>query len=175
MKVEYSQQNLYIINFNRFFSHYENLIIESLCDYSLLSRNYTLKNRDVKKIFYHHLTKTIVDEFIWSNKSPNKLVMIFNKNLYTNGITKDYFGEQELNEFLEKYIIKLEKMLPVKFVITKNNIDEHTMVNACLSKIKQVSKKDYTFQKIKLFAKRYELTFLNDNYLNCVKTKQVLI
>ena len=44
-----------------------------------------------------------------------------------------------------------------------------------LSKIKKVSKKQYTFQKIRLFAKRYELTYLNDNYLNCLKTKQVLI
>ena len=66
-------------------------------------------------------------------------------------------------------------MLPVRFLVVKKTQDEHIMVNACLSKIKQVSKKDYTFQKIKLFAKRYELTFLSDNYLNCIKTKQVLI
>jgi len=175
MKLEYSEQNLCILNFNKFFSHYENLIIDTLYDYSLISGNYTLRNKDVKKIFYHHLTKIIIDEFIWSNKSTNKLVMNFNTNDYIHGVTRGYFGERELIEFLEKYILKLEKMLPVRFVITKKVMDEFVMVNTCLSKIKQVSKKDYSFQKIKLFAKRYELTFLTDNYLNSLKTKQVLI
>ena len=66
-------------------------------------------------------------------------------------------------------------MLPVRFVILTKTLDENNMINECLRKIRQVSKKDYTFQKIKLFAKRYELTFLSDNYLNSIRTKQVLI
>ena len=175
MKLEYSGQNLCVCNFNKFFSHYEGLIVNSLYDYSLLSPNYTLKNKDVKKVFYHHLIKLILDEFIWSNKSTNKLVMVFNTGSHLHGVAREYFGEKELIAFLEKFIIKLEKMLPVRFVILTKTLDENNMINECLRKIRQVSKKDYTFQKIKLFAKRYELTFLSDNYLNSIRTKQVLI
>lgn len=175
MKLEYSGQNLTICNFNKFFDHYEDLIINSMHEYSLLTPKNSLGNRDVRKIFYHHLIKLIVDEFIWSNKSPNKLVMVFNTNLHLNGVAREYYGEKELIAFIEKFIVKIENMLPVRFVITNKTMDEHIMVNACLSKIKKVSKKNYTFEKIKLFAKRYELTYLNDNYLNCIKTKQVLI
>lgn len=175
MKLEYSQQNLCIVNFNKFISHYECLIVNDLYQYSLLSSNYTLRDKDVKKLFYHHLIKLIVDEFIWSNKSTNKLVMVFDTSSHIHGVMRDYYGEKELISFLEKFILKIEKMLPVRFVITSKVLDEHIMVNACISKIKKVSKIDYTFQKIKLFAKRYELTYINDSYLNCLKTKHVLI
>lgn len=175
MKLEYSQQNLSILNFTKFISHYESLIVNDLYEYSLLNPNYTLGNKDIKKLFYHHLVKIIVDEFIWSNKSTNKLVAIFDKSQHIHGVLRDYYGEDNLKEFLERFILKLEKMLPVRFVVTSKTLNEYMMVNACLSKIKQVNKKEYTFQKIKLFAKRYDLTFLNDNYLNSLKTKQVLI
>lgn len=175
MKVEYSGQGLSIINFNKFFEHYENIIIDDLAKYSLLSCNYTLGNKDVKKIIYHHLIKIIIDEFIWNNKSANKLVMIFNTNTQLYGITTVYFGEKQVIQFLKKFVIKLENMIPIRIIIVSKTLDEQLMINACLSKIKKVSKKQYTFQKIKLFAKRYELTYLNDNYLNCLKTKQVLI
>lgn len=175
MKVEYTDHGLCVGNFNKFFSHYESLIINDLYKYSLLSHNYTLGNKDVKKIFYHHLIKLIVDEFIFSTKSANKLVMVFNTNSHLHGVAREYFGEKQLIAFLEKFILKLENMVPVKFVIMDKTLDDHLMINSCISKIKQVSKKQYTFQKIKLFAKRYELTYLNDNYLNNLKTKQVLI
>lgn len=175
MKLEYTEQSLTVCNFNKFFAHYEDLIINSMYDYSLLTPKHTLGNKDVKKIFYHHLIKLIVDEFIWSNKSPNKLVMVFNTNSHLHGVAREYYGEKQLIAFLEKFILKLENMLPVRFVLTDKTMDEYIMINACLSKIKKVSKKDYTFQKIKLFAKRYDLTYINDNYLNSIKTKQVLI
>lgn len=175
MKLEYSQQNLSILNFNLFISHYEGLIVDDLYKYSLLSSNYTLGNKDIKKLFYHHLIKIIVDEFIWSSKSTNRLVMVFNTNSHIHGVLRDYYGEKELIAFLERFIGKLENMLPVRFVIVNKTLDEHLMLNACLSRIKQTNKKEYTFQKIKLFAKRYDLTYLTDSYLNCLKTKQVLI
>lgn len=174
MKLEYSQQGLTVLDFNRFIAHYENLIIDDLYKFELIGRG-TLTNRDVKKIFFHHLIKIIVDEYIWSNKGTNKLVMVFNTGDHIHGSMRGYFGEKELIIFLEKFIKQLEKMLPIRFVIIDKPLDEHLMVNVCLNKIKQVSKKEYTFQKIKLFAKRYELTFLTDRYLNCLKTKQVLI
>ena len=175
MKLEYSDKSLSIIDFNKFFAHYESLIINDLYKYSLLTPDYTLGSKDVKKIFYHHLIKIVVDEFIWSNKSPNKLVMIFNTSHHIHGVTREYFGEKQLIAFLEKFILKLERMMPVKFIITYKTMNEHLMINACLSKINKVSKKIYTFQKIKLFAKRYDLIYINDNYLNSIKTKQVLI
>jgi len=175
MKLEYPEQNLSIVNFNKFFSHYENLIINDLYKYELTGPEHSLGNKDVKKILYHHLIKIIVDEFIWSNKSPNKLVMVFSTNTHIHGVAREYYGEKELILFLRRFLVKLEKMLPLRFVITDKVMDENNTINECLRKIRQVSKKDYTFQKIKLFAKRYELTFLSDNYLNSIRTKQVLI
>lgn len=175
MKVEYSGQGISVVNFNKFFEHYESIIIDDLAKYGLLKCNCTLGNKDVKKIIYHHLIKIIIDEFIWSGKSSNKLVMIFNTHTQLYGVAKDYFGEKHLIQFLEKFVIKLENMIPIRVIIVGKPLDEQLMINACLSKIKKINKKQYTFQKIKLFAKRYELTYLNDNYLNCLKTKQVLI
>lgn len=173
MKLEYPEQNLTIINFTQFVSHYENFIVNDLYKYSLLSANYTLGNKDVKKVFYHHLIKIIIDEHI--NNRDGKLVLFFNTKCSLYGVLKDYFGHEETIAFLVKLSKKLENMLPIRFVITNKTLNEQMLKNACISKIKQVSKKQYNFQKIKLFAKRYELTFLNDNYLDSLKTKQVLI
>jgi hypothetical protein len=173
MKLDYSGQNLIILNFNLFVSHYENLIIDDLIKYGLVES--PLTNKDVKKLFYHHLIKIIVDEFIFSNKSVNRLVMVFNTETAIQGRLREYYGDRELINFLYRFINKLENMLPVRFVTIDKMLDEYSMVNECLRKVKKVSKKQYTFQKIKLFAKRYDLTFLNENYLNCIRTKQVLI
>lgn len=171
MKLEYPEQNLTIINFTQFVSYYGNPIINDLYEYNLITKS--LGNKDVKKIFYHHLIKIIVDEHI--NTKGSKLVMFFNTKNSLYGAMNSYFGNKEMIIFLERFAKKLENMLPVRFVITTEIMNEQILKNACVSKIKQVNKNNYDFQKIKLFAKRYDLTFLTDNYLNSLKTKQVLI
>ena len=108
MKLDYSGQNLIILNFNLFVSHYENLIIDDLIKYGLVES--PLTNKDVKKLFYHHLIKIIVDEFIFSNKSVNRLVMVFNTETAIKGRLREYYGDRELINFLYRFINKLENM-----------------------------------------------------------------
>jgi len=48
-------------------------------------------------------------------------------------------------------------------------------MDASVQKVKNVNNKNFTFEKIKQFAKRNELTFLSNDYLNQFKTKQIMI
>ena len=78
-------------------------------------------------------------------------------------------------------------MLPVKMYVSAidvNNLnillskkDGKTLlqVNQLIEEINANKFKVYTFEKIKKFTVKYQLTFLTDNYFNKLQTKIILV
>lgn len=169
--MEIKQHNLLLISFNKFICNIEDIILQDIEKYNLSDKPIT--NKDVKKIFYHHLIKSTIEEFV--KVEDTKLVMIFTSNEMPTCKLSQIYGSDSMLKFLERFISKIENMLPVRILLCESILPQNLLVNACKTKIMQQTKKSFTFQKIKLFAKRYELTYLNDDFLNRIKTKQVLI
>jgi hypothetical protein len=175
--LELPNNNLKIIDFNELFVQQ---IQVSICDdlhkYNLIGK--PLKHKDVKKIIYHHLIHGICQCLLQPHN--NKPVFIYNDIEIVDCDVCNIFSKSELLVFIKRFLHRLEKMLPVKvcilrYKITRPNTSNFIAVNACISKSKSVDLKLFSFDKIKKFAKQYELTFLNSDYLERLKTKQILI
>ena len=82
---------------------------------------------------------------------------------------------------------KIEKLLPIKFYISKYSIEylnhliekndgkAQTTINSMISKVNSLDISKFTFNNIKKFTKKYDLTFLNKDYFNRLSTKLLLI
>jgi hypothetical protein len=172
--------NITLVNFNEiFYNEIHPLIYSDIIKYNLLGKN--LKNSDVKKIFYHYIIHVLCEKVL--SKFNNKPVFIFCNTFIKDCTIVQAYGKDSVLKFLESFIKKLECMLPFKFCIIPYNLSELSYVsipydlilNSFISKQKNTDSKSYTFEKIKKFAKQHNLTFLDNDYLNRLKTKHVLI
>jgi hypothetical protein len=172
--VEFPEKNITLINFNELFQYQiGDNIYKDLKKYGLLDK--PLTNKDVKKLFYHHVIFGIT-ETILNGSYEGKPVFLLTDSYFNKQIDLcKCYHEQGVIEFITNIIIKLETMIPVRVVYITANTPSSMVMDASIQKVKNVSNKDFTFQKIKQFAKRNELTFLSNDYLNRFKTKQIMI
>jgi len=184
MLLELNRYNLTVLDFNELFiKQYQIEILDHLYKFKLLEK--PLNNQDVRKIFYHCLIHGICETVLGYNKS--KPLLLYNNTQLDDCIIKEYYKEEELLEFFNAFFYKLDKMLPVRVykskfntVSLKNLIDikdarASLAINGIVEKNKEYQHREYTFEKVKRFSKKYELTFLNNDYFNRLKTKQILI
>ena len=166
--------SLHIQNLNDLFSEQiGSKILKDLKTYKLLDK--PLTNKDVKKLFYHHTIYNIT-ETILNKATKSKPILILSDSQFKNQIDIcKYYDEIEVLRFLVTLISKLESMLPIRVVYITANTPASMIIDASMQKVKTVSNKNFTFEKIKLFAKRNQLTFLSNDYLNQFKTKQIMI
>ena len=162
--VELPDKNITLINLNDLFlEQIGSKILKDLKTYKLLDK--PLTNKDVKKLFYHHTIYNITET-----------ILILSDSQFKNQIDIcKYYDEIEVLRFLVTLISKLESMLPIRVVYITANTPASMIIDASMQKVKTVSNKNFTFEKIKLFAKRNQLTFLSNDYLNQFKTKQIMI
>jgi len=172
--VEFPEKNITLINFNELFEHQiGGKIFSDLKTYKLLDK--PLINKDVKKLFYHHVIFGIT-ETILNGSYKGKPVFLLTDGFFKKQLDIcKYYEEQDVVEFVTKIIAKLETMIPVRVVYITANTPGSMVMDASVQKVKNVNNKNFTFEKIKQFAKRNELTFLSNDYLNQFKTKQIMI
>lgn len=184
VKCEIPEYNIVLIDFNQvFIKEIQIDILDDLYKYKLLQKS--LNNKDVQKIFYHHIIFKICEELL--NSSKGKPIILFNYTQLDDCIIKEYFKEDKLLEFLTLVIQKIERNLPIKIFKSKFNIQTicHlkekndgralTLITGIIEKSNTFDTKNYSFENIKRLTKKYELTFLNVDYFNRIKTKQILI
>jgi hypothetical protein len=182
MLFELQRYNITLIDFNELFiNEYSKDIFNNLQQYNLLEKN--LNNSDVKRIFYHGLIYGICETALKPYKG--KPVLLFNINKLNKTSLSEIYDNKLLIDFLITFVLKLEEMLPVKIcrvtIDFKNLSQQYTdsqiplVLNMCLAHCLQINNKKYTLQKIKVFTKKYGLTFLNNDYLQRLKTKHLLI
>lgn len=180
MKIELEHYNITVLDFNSLFTQqYQQNIVNLLRSFSLTEK--PLRNADVKKIFYHSLTYDLCETVL--DNIDRKIMFVFNTTMLTACDITYYYQEVDIIALLKKYLSKLEKMLPFKICMVKQNIfildnsDDKLIItlNGCIQHCNNIDSKNFTLQKIKKFAKSYDLTFLDKDYLNRFKTKQLAV
>lgn len=184
MTLDLPDRNLTLVNFNQLLiEDFQMGIINHLHTFKLLDK--PLTNLDVKKIMYHNLIHGICESY--RSSSCSRLVYIFNDTQLDECLLQDHYVEKDLLSFFNSFFIKFEKMLPIpivksrfntyslNYMIGNNDVRAVLAINGYTSKLTEIKSKEYTFQKIKRFSKKYDLTFLSNEYFNSIKTKQILI
>ena len=175
--------DLKIIDLNQLFiDDIQISLVDTLYEYNLLEKS--INNANTKKFFFHFLILSICEKIL---KSNGKSIIYFNNTQLDESSINRYFTENELLLFLTKTLRRIEKLLPIKIYISKYSIDylnhllekndgkAQTTVNSMVSKINKIDISKYTFSEVKKFTKRYDLTFLNQDYFNRLSTKLLLI
>ena len=175
--------DLKIIDFNELFTDtIQYRIIDALYEFNLL--NNSLTNTNVKKFFFHQIIFEICERVL---EKTGKSIIYFNNTQLEDCELMKYFKEKEILLALTSILRKIEKLLPVKFYISKYSIEylnhliekddgkAQTTINSMINKVNSLDIGKFTFSNIKKFTKRYDLTFLNRDYFNRLSTKLLLI
>lgn len=182
-QLEFKQYNFKIINFNYLFKDIETNIINDLHNYGLLKDRITT---NAKKFFYHHIIFSICEALL-ADKSKEKLIVYFNNTQIGSFQILKYFKEEDVLKLLDVILKKIKKLLPVKIFISsisfdflnhllqKNDGRSTELINNIRSYLNTINLERYTFSKIKIFTKKNDLTFLNKDYFNRIKSKQLII
>jgi len=179
-KIVFLEHNFCLIDFFKIFKKCENQLITDLYNYGLLNEKLV---KDTKALILHHLILELCTTVL-KNKGKEKNVIYYTEDLPSNFKLAEYFDCKQLQTFLCKTIEKLKKTLPIRFYkgeVMFNNIEslDRGSKNELISRIKSyISSNDYTnysFSKAYSFTHRYNLTFLNKEYFNSIKARQLLI
>jgi len=182
-QLEFKQYNFRIINFNYLFRDIEVNIINDLHKHELLKDRITT---DAKRFFYHHLIFGIC-EILLKNKVKEKSIIYFNNTQLGNFQILKYFKEEDVLKLLNIIFKQIKKLLPIKIFIStisfdflshllqKNDGRSVELINNIRSYLDSVSLENYTFSNLKSFTKKFGLIFLNKEYFNQLKAKQLII
>lgn len=183
-KIEFSQYNFRLINFNYIFARkIEVNLINDLHKFGLLKDRITT---NAKKFFFHHIILSICEELL-NDASKEKTIIYFNNTQLDQFLIFKYFKEEDVLKILNTVLLKVKRLLPIKVFITNISFDFLThllntndgrgieTINSIRSYMDSVNIENYTFASVKTFTKKNELTFLNKDYFNRLKTKQLLI
>ena len=176
--------NICLVNCNKIFSKYaSDSIVDDLHKFNLLEKS--LNNIDAKRIFYHYTIYNFC-EAILKNKSDKKSVLFFNNTQIEDTILSKFFPDEDIIKNTVYVLNKMKAILPVKVYISKYSLPyfDHLLKSRqgrgdlLLNDIQKNTNKQferYTFSNAKKFARRYELTWLNEEYFNRLSTKFLLI
>ena len=182
-KLDFKQYNFQLINFNFIMRKVEVDIINDLHKYHLLKERITT---NAKQFFYHHIIFGIC-EYLLANKTNEKSIIYFNNTQLEPLMLLKYFKEEDLKRLLDQILCKVKKLLPIKVyrsnisfefldhLLVKNEGRGIEVISGIRSYLDSVNIERYTFAKVKTFTKRNNLIFLNKEYFNQLKTKQLLI
>ena len=183
----FEQFNLKFIDFESIFKTIEVELINDLVKYQLIPAKKI--TRDIKKLLYHHIFYGI-SEYLLTNKSKERIIIL--KALHTNlsnSLIIQHFNKEDIIKHIEQAVLQAGKLLPIN-IYGYNNIAFSDLKNSYKNRngdvvelierirsyawSKDFMRTHYTFAKVKNFAKRNQLTFLNEKYFNQLKTKQLL-
>jgi len=182
-QIEFSQYNFRILNFNSLFKDIEVNIINDLHTHHLLKDRISTS---AKRFFYHHIILGLCESLL-KNKVKEKTIIYFNNTQLGNFRLLKFFKEDEVLELLNQIFKKIRKLLPIKIFISSISFDflSHLLqkndgrgvelINNIRSYLDSISLENYTFSNIQRFTKSYGLLFLNKEYFNQLKAKQLII
>ena len=96
-------------------------------------------------------------------------------------------NNEDLQVFLNKTVIKISKLLPLRWyfadstfdiltgIIKKNTGDSSDLIYRIKHAVDQRDSSKFTYTKAKVFAARYDLTFLTNNFFKKVYAKQLIL
>ena len=187
MTINVPLHNIRLIDFSGILKrHVEAELIDQLDEFKLIKDNtVNIRNKHVKRLMYHYILKGLCD-YVLSVKGKNKIVIVYNENILPTSQLNGYVDTLELQTFLNKFVLKIIKMLPIKFLYTdtnfstirndilKKNGNSADTINGAKSAIDSFDISKYTFTKARYFAKRYGLISMSNNFFQQIKNKQLI-
>lgn len=182
MELHLPQHRLCLVSFEELFrNNIEIKLINDLDKYKLLSGILT---KETKLFFFHHIIYEIC-QYILHKKTNDKIVIYF-ANHFENLELSKYLPEKDIQETIQKVVISMKKYLPIQITESLYPFEyfihlygkEDGRAIEIISNIKQkcnnFNPRKYTFSRIKEFSKTHNLTFLNKQFFNDIKTGQLL-
>jgi len=177
------ENDLLLINFDSLFSEIEVNCLNDLHSYGLVkSFSVNLSKRDVKKLIYHHVIYGMCEEILCNKHNYRKVIVLPPKIREFHELSQ-FCPLEKLEPLLERLLKQLKNSLPFviykadEYLFEETSIDNGKMQDmiGILSQlcINRTDKK-FTFEKIKTFANKFDLTFLSKEYFNSIKTTLLL-
>ena len=139
--------------------------------------------KDVKTLLTHHLILQIC-EHILKYKGKEKNVIYFSNTIPPNLQLLKYFSESDLLKVFAKIILQIKKILPIrvhynhatfKEITTHKSGHKQELIASIRQTLESTDLSKFSFSKVYYFTKNNNLTFLNKEYFNSIKAKQLLI
>lgn len=179
--VVFSEKNLRLICLSKLYIKNEPNLINALYSYNLL--NVGKLNKDIVSLFLHYSILGVCNEVL-EIKSVEKIVLYFNDNDFKKCELLRYFSYKEVSLLFKKLVKCIEKYLPLRLYIgnvefnhIKNikNGEKEELIVLLQDVVNKVDISRYTFSKLYQFTKKNNLTYLNKEYFNTLKSKQLLL
>lgn len=183
-KIEFSQYNFKLLNFNYIFARkIEVNLINDLHRFDLLKEKIS---NHAKKFFYHHIIHSLCEELL-NNLYAEKAIVYFNNTQLEQLHIFKYFKEEDVLNTLNVVLAKIKKLLPIRVFTTNISFDFLThllssndgrgieTINNIRSYMDSINIENYTFAQARSFTKKNDLVFLDKEYFNQLKIKQLLI
>lgn len=175
--------NINLINCNEIFKDTSDNIVNDLYKFDLLEKS--LNNTIVKRLFIHH-TILHLCEAVLKSKSNKKNILFFNNTQLNDVSLAKFYNESDIIKSICSVLRKIKATLPIKVYISRYSLDYfHHLLESnqgkgylLLNEVRNAVDYDndhFTFSKIKQYTKKYELTWLNEEYFNRLSTKFLLI
>lgn len=176
------QYNFKILDFTPVSREISRSMLDDMGKYNLLEN--AKFSKDIKKLLLHHTIHCVCENYLKRRKNT-PTILYFEVNGYDTKLHA-FFGESVVNEQLHKIILKIKNILPVRvyigsipFDVIKQQIDDNTGEGVDFLKTleiynNQCDMSKFTFSRVRQYTDRHKLTFLNEDYFNRLKTKQLL-
>ena len=180
--IVFTEYNFRLINLCGLLKASEITIINEMYVYGLLDKPKITK--DVKKILMHHITLCLCSKLLTAT-GKEKWIVYFNKGDLNNSSLYGYFPE--IGTLVETYLTKLKRLLPIRIftngktfselqkLIEKRNGERDEFIANIRHYIESVDFTSFTFSKVRIFTQKQGLTFLNKEFFNTLKSKQLLL
>lgn len=177
-----------VLDFNSIFNKYiETNLINDLDKFGLITDNtFNIKKRDTKKFFYHHIIHGLTNFFL-DAKIKNKSIIFYTTLAPVGKQITHMCDNTDLQNFLDKTMLKISKLLPLKWFISnttfshlsdmvkKDTGDSSDVINRIRFTLDKYDISKFTYTKAKVFAARYELNFLTNNFFKKIYAKQLIL
>lgn len=175
--------NINLINCNEIFKDASDNIVNDLYKFDLLQKS--LNNATVRRLFLHY-TILHLCEAILKSKSNKKNIIFFNNTQLNDVSLTKFYDEGDVIKAICNVLKKIKTILPIKVYISRYSLEYfHHLLESnqgkgqlLLNEVRNTADHDssrFTFSKIKQYTKKYELTWLNEEYFNRLSTKFLLI
>jgi len=172
-----------LLNYSDIIINSEKKIIDDLHEYNLLEK-LNLGKADTKRVFYHHIIHDLC-EAVMDVKTNNKIIVYSNIDYMRLELFK-YSSRTQIINFLKTLTRKIKNILPIK--IYDHEDDYEMFIDRCNSGkgelksralmidayIKKIQDKRFDFEKAKMFAAQYKLTYLSERYFQNMKVKNLV-
>jgi hypothetical protein len=179
--IVFSEDNLKLVCFSSLYGKKESDLINALFSYKLLQHKKITK--DIKSLFLHYTIFNLCED-IRQIKSVEKTVLYVNDGDLIKCELAAYYTQEQVLKLFKECISYIQKYLP--FCIYIGNINF-----SCVKLLKNGEKKEFifkvknqankldlsnfTFSKMYTFTKKNNLVFLNKEYFNTLKARQLLL